>query len=232
MSALAVVDLHAGYGKIDVCRSISLSIEDGECLALLGPNGAGKSTLLGALAGVVEGKGEITLSGRRLDGLRARARARAGLALVPEGRRNLFAPMTVRDNLLLGLRLLPSAERDQTYLWLLSLFPILAKREQQGAGLLSGGEQQMLALAVALSRKPKLVLLDEPSQGLAPVILDQLVENIRALRSMGLTVLLAEQNQRFAAALADRSIVLCDGELIEGGMAALADSVLANVLPP
>ncbi|HEY4068435.1 MAG TPA: ATP-binding cassette domain-containing protein, partial [Burkholderiaceae bacterium] len=212
--ALHVSNLSAGYGRIIVCRQISFTAGDGEFLTVLGPNGAGKSTLLGALAGNVEARGDIRIGAHELQGVPTRTRARLGLALVPEGRRNLFFPMSVDENLQLGLRLLPAAERAQMRESLLAMFPILASRATQAAGLLSGGEQQMLAIAVAIARRPSVLLLDEPSQGLAPVVLDQLVERIGALRGIGLTVLLAEQNHRFAARLTDRYLVLQGGEIV------------------
>ena len=214
---LRIANLHAGYGRIEVCRDIALTLGDGEFLAVLGANGAGKSTLLGAVAGVVDSRGAIELDGARIDRMNTRERARNGLALVPEGRRNLFSPLTVQENLLLGLRLLPAAERGGMLEQLLAMFPILGTRRGQIAGLLSGGEQQMLALAVALARRPSVLLLDEPSQGLAPLVLQNLAQQIRALRSIGVSVLLAEQNHRFAAQLCDRYVVLSSGELAGGG---------------
>ncbi|VWX61858.1 High-affinity branched-chain amino acid transport ATP-binding protein BraG [Burkholderiales bacterium 8X] len=214
---LGIGGLHAGYGRIEVCRHIDLQLADGEFLAVLGANGAGKSTLLGAIAGVVAHRGSIDLDGTQLASLNARERARSGLALVPEGRRNLFSPLTVHENLQLGLRLLPAADRTRLLDEILSMFPILGARRTQAAGLLSGGEQQMLALAVALARRPSVLLLDEPSQGLAPLLLQNLAEQIRALRSMGLAIVLAEQNHRFAAQLCDRYVVLVAGEIGDEG---------------
>ncbi len=214
---LALSKLHAGYGRIEVCREIDLVVADGEFLAVLGANGAGKSTLLGAIAGSVVSRGRIELDGKPLEGLNARDRARHGLALVPEGRRNLFSPLTVMENVQLGLRLLPAGDRGRTLDELFTMFPILATRRAQPAVLLSGGEQQMLALAVALARRPSLLLLDEPSQGLAPLVLQNLVEQIGELRRMGVAVLLAEQNHRFAAQLCDRYLVLSSGEIVDGG---------------
>jgi branched-chain amino acid transport system ATP-binding protein len=214
---LRLSGLHAGYGRIEVCRDIELLVTNGEFLAVLGANGAGKTTLLGAIAGSVTSRGAIELDGKPLAGMNARARARNGLSLVPEGRRNLFSPLTVMENLQLGLRLLPAGERSRVLEELLAMFPILATRRTQPAGLLSGGEQQMLALAVALARRPSVLLLDEPSQGLAPVVLQSLVEQIGGLRKMGLTVLLAEQNHRFAAQLCDRYLMLSHGEIVGGG---------------
>ena len=214
---LRIVNLNAGYGRIEVCRQISLTLENGEYLAVLGPNGAGKSTLLGAIAGSVIARGQIELNGKPLHRGNARDRARHGLALVPEGRRNLFPPLTVYENLQLGLRLLPKGDRAAMLQSLLDLFPILGPRRMQVAGLLSGGEQQMLALAVSLARRPSVLLLDEPSQGLAPMLLENLAQQIIAMRSLGVSVLLAEQNHRFAAQLCDRYVVLTSGELTGGG---------------
>ena len=214
---LRIAGLHAGYGRIEVCRAIDLELADGEFLAVLGANGAGKSTLLGAVAGAVASRGVIELNGKSLAGLAARERARSGLALVPEGRRNLFSPLTVKENLQLGLRLLAATERARTQDDLFAMFPILAARRTQIAGLLSGGEQQMLALAVALARKPSVLLLDEPSQGLAPLVLQSLVQQIGALRSTGVAIVLAEQNHRFAAQLCGRYVVLASGEIAGGG---------------
>lgn len=215
--SLRITGLHAGYGRIEVCRGIALEVADGEFLAVLGANGAGKSTLLGAIAGSVASRGSIELGGRSLAGGNARTRARQGLALVPEGRRNLFSPLTVAENMQLGLRLLAAPERARKQEELFAMFPILASRGNQPAGLLSGGEQQMLALAVALARGPQLLLLDEPSQGLAPLVLQNLVQQIGSLRRLGVAVLLAEQNHRFAAQLCDRYVVLASGEIVSGG---------------
>ena len=217
---LQVRSLSARYGRIEVCRDITFTAAVGEFLIVLGANGAGKSSLLGTIAGSVAGDGEILVGGRPVQHRPARRRARLGLALVPEGRRNLFAPLTVDENLQLGLRLLPSNEQAAMRTSLLTMFPILGSRPRQPAGLLSGGEQQMLAIAVALARRPAVLLLDEPSQGLAPMVLDHLVELIGGLRKLGLTVVLAEQNHLFAARLADRYLVLQGGEIVGGGSGA------------
>jgi branched-chain amino acid transport system ATP-binding protein len=226
--ALQVNALKARYGRIEVCRDVTFNAGDGEFLIVLGPNGAGKSSLLGAIAGSVDGEGQILVDGRALQHLPARRRAHLGIALVPEGRRNLFSPLTVEENLQLGLRLLPAAEHAAMRASLHAMFPILDARAHQPAGLLSGGEQQMLAIAVALARRPTVLLLDEPSQGLAPMILEHLVDLIGGLRSLGLTVILAEQNHRFAARLADRYLVLQGGEIVGGGTGAeLNDRELA-----
>lgn len=217
---LIVNNLSARHGRIQVCRGISFQAADGEFLIVLGPNGAGKSSLLGALAGSVESDGHVSVNGRPLHNHPARGRARMGIALVPEGRRNLFTAMTVEENLQLGLRLLPAPERAAMRSSLYSTFPILESRLKQSAGLLSGGEQQILAIAVAIARRPSVLLLDEPSQGLAPLVLQYLVRQIGALRAMGLSLVLAEQNHRFAAQLADRYVVLQGGEIVGGGSGA------------
>src|SRR5262249_20204624 len=148
-----------------------------------------------------------------LHGRSAAQRARLGVSLVPEGRRNIFGPLAVLDNLQLGLRLLPAGRRAEMLKWLFGLFPVLQERRRQQASLLSGGEQQMLAIAMAVARRPAVLLLDEPSQGLAPVVLDQLAEAIGGLRTLGLMIVLAEQNLAFAARLADRFVVLQGGEV-------------------
>ncbi|WP_038200215.1 ABC transporter ATP-binding protein [Xenophilus azovorans] len=212
-----VARLCARYGRLQVCHDIGLGADSGEFLVVLGPNGAGKSSLLGAIAGVVSASGSVLLDGEALDRCAADRRAFRGIALVPEGRRNLFMPLTVDENLRLGLRLLPKAERAGMRERLLGMFPILRHRPHQPAGMLSGGEQQMLAIAVALARRPSVLLLDEPTQGLAPVILGELIETIRELRHMGLSLVLAEQNHRFAAQLADRFVVLQSGEIVDQG---------------
>jgi branched-chain amino acid transport system ATP-binding protein len=224
MSGLRVRGLSARYGRIEVCRGIDLAVDAGELLLLLGPNGAGKSSLLGALSGSVSSSGEVRVSDRALDNRSAAQRARLGVSLVPEGRRNIFGPMSVVENLQLGLRLLPEGQRADMLKWLFGLFPVLQERRQQQASLLSGGEQQMLAIAMAVARRPAILLLDEPSQGLAPVVLEQLAEAIAGLRTLGLMIVLAEQNVSFAARLADHFVVLQGGEVrARGGKADLAD---------
>jgi branched-chain amino acid transport system ATP-binding protein len=215
--SLQVAKLSARYGRLQVCHDLAFTAARGEFLVVLGPNGAGKSSLLGALAGTVDASGTVAVGAEALEHSPAHRRAFGGIALVPEGRRNLFMPLTVDENLRLGLRLLPKAERADMREQLLAMFPILRDRPHQAAGMLSGGEQQMLAIAVALARRPSVLLLDEPTQGLAPVILGELVETIRGLRRMGLTLVLAEQNHRFAAQLADRFLVLQSGEIVDQG---------------
>ena len=221
---LIATGLSVRYGKLEVCRNIDLSLDPGEYLIVLGANGAGKSSLLGALAGIVASSGAISPSGRRLDQTAARGRAGSGLALVPEGCGNLFAPLTVEQNLAIALRQLPGGGRRRMQSEAVGLFPILGERRKQSAGMLSGGEQQMLALAVALAHRPKALLLDEPSQGLAPVVLDALIATMRQLRSLGMALLIAEQNLRFAAALGNRFVLLRGGGIVhEGTPAELVD---------
>src|SRR5262249_35002123 len=174
MSGLRVQNLSARYGRIEVCRRIDLAVDAGELLLMLGPNGAGKSSLLGALSGSVSSNGEVMVGDRPLHNRSAAQRAKLGISLVPEGRRNIFGPLSVMENLQLGLRLLPIDQRTDMLKWLFGLFPVLQERRQQQASLLSGGEQQMLAIAMAVARRPAALLLDEPSQGLAPVVLEQL----------------------------------------------------------
>lgn len=214
---LSISNLSARYSRIEVCHDVSFEVGEGEFLAILGTNGAGKSSLLGAIAGWVSAKGNIRVRNRRVDHLPARLRARNGIAFVPEARRNLFAPLTVDENLQLGLRLIPDSGRAAMRAQIYQLFPILEKRGEQLAGMLSGGEQQMLALAVAIARQPAVLLLDEPSQGLAPIVLDEIAHAIEGLRALGLTLLLAEQNHRFASRLADRFIALQSGEIVDAG---------------
>jgi branched-chain amino acid transport system ATP-binding protein len=230
---LHVSNLSARYGRLQVCHDVSFTAASGEFLVVLGPNGAGKSSLLGAIAGTVESSGGVLVGEQAIDRRPAHRRAFDGVALVPEGRRNLFMPLTMEENLRLGLRLLPRAERARMRDDLCAMFPILSSRSNQLAGLLSGGEQQMLAIAVALARRPTVLLLDEPTQGLAPVIVQELIHAIRGLRRMGLTMVLAEQNHRFAAALADRFLVLRSGEIVDeddGSQLADAGRIAAAML--
>jgi branched-chain amino acid transport system ATP-binding protein len=214
---LVVRDLHSGYGAAEVLHGVSLQIEAGEIVTVLGPNGAGKSTLLRTLVGLNRPRGEIVLAGERIDGKPPEEILARGLALVPEGRR-LFAGMTVLENLRMGAYL----ERDDSLVEsrvedVFGRFPVLRDRRQQGAGTLSGGEQQQLAIARALMGDPRVMLLDEPSLGLAPVLVKVVFELIAELRAGGLTVLLVEQNAHHALELADRAYVLATGQVqVEG----------------
>ncbi|UYO45717.1 ATP-binding cassette domain-containing protein [Rhodopseudomonas palustris] len=226
---LIVKALHVFHQRIEVVFGVDLDLAAGEVALVLGANGAGKSSLLGALAGLVRSRGEVTLGSRRIDGMPARLRAEAGLAFVPERRGNVFAPLTVNENLDIGLRLLPRCRRPAARDRLLELFPILRERGHAQAGALSGGEQQMLAIAMALGREPSVLVLDEPSQGLAPVIFDHLERAFAILKSDGLALLVAEQNLPFAAQIADRYVVLSHGlRTGEGGRADLARTDLLD----
>ncbi len=216
-AVLQVQALSASYGRIRVVDGVDLQLAAGQLTVLLGANGAGKSSLLGAIAGTVRGGGAIVLDGLPLSGLSGERRAVRGLAFVPERRGNVFSAMTVAENLALGLRLCPVARRETVRERVLSLFPILADRMDAKAGMLSGGEQQMLAIGMALGREPRVLLLDEPSQGLAPVIFDLLRDAFVQLRRQGLALLVAEQNLAFGAQIADRYLVISHGELCGAG---------------
>lgn len=217
-------NLSARHGRMRVVEDVTLSLGSGEMLTILGPNGAGKSSLLGALAGLVSGRGEIMLNGKPLGTLRPHKRARHGLAFVPEQRGNIFPTLSVHENLEVGLRLLPPAERADQRDFITSLFPILRQRESAMAGVLSGGEQQMLAIGLSLGRKPSVLILDEPSQGLAPAVFDILEQAFSVLKRAGLALLMAEQNVPFAARIADRYLILSQGRVVqEGGKQDLAD---------
>ena len=227
----------SGYGRIRVLNRVSLRVAAGEIVCLIGPNGAGKTTLMRTLAGVLAPwEGAVRLEGQAIGGKRADHVVARGLALVPEGRR-IFMPLTVGENLEIGayvrLRAGAKAEARQTLDEILTLFPRLAERRDQLAGTLSGGEQQMLAIGRALMAKPRLLLLDEPSMGLAPLVVSAIFRDIASLRAQGTTVLLAEQNARMALKIADRGYVLITGEIVREGeaKALLADqSIIATYL--
>lgn len=216
---LKVRQLSAGYGKLAVLHEIDLTADSQGLLVLLGPNGAGKSTLMGAIAGLVIGRGQVIVNGVDLQGLKAHARARRGVALVPEGRRNLFSAMTVDENLALALAVAPAAQRAERLGRLLTVFPVLGERRHQRAGLMSGGEQQMLAIAAALAHCPTVLMLDEPTQGLAPVAIEALAQSIGGLREFGLTIVVAEQNIAFARRVADRYAFIRNGRIGRTGVA-------------
>jgi branched-chain amino acid transport system ATP-binding protein len=215
---LAVDGLAAGYGKIQVIWDVSLRVQRGETAALVGPNGAGKSTLLRAIAGLlVPHAGRIVFGGREIGGRPAYQVARLGLALVPEGR-ELFPALSVHETLLLGGRLAGSRPGVQERLErVYAAFPVLKDRRGQRAATLSGGEQQMLAIGRALMARPTLLMLDEPSTGLAPVVVDRIIEVIRTLPAQGTSTLLVEQNVPLALEVADRAYVLERGRVILDG---------------
>jgi len=215
---LSVRNLGACYGRAQVLGDVSLEVEAGEVAVLLGRNGAGKSTTLKSIAGWVRPRsGEIVFDGRRIDRLPLWRVARGGLGYVPEDRR-IFTDLTVIENLEVGRQHGGwSAER------VFALFPNLAEARDRPASRISGGEQQMLAIGRCLMGNPSCILLDEPSEGLAPIVVDQIAEAIRGLKASGVAVLLAEQNWRFASAVADRAYVIEKGKIrFAGTMAELA----------
>lgn len=211
---LKVSNLHVAYGKINALKGISLEVHKGEVVTLIGSNGAGKSTLLKTISGLVRPKtGSITFEGEEITKISPDAVVGRGIAHVPEGRR-IFTNLTVMENLKAGAYLRRDKEQLQTdYEEMFALFPILKERKEQMAGTLSGGEQQMLALSRALLSKPKLIILDEPSLGLAPLIVDLVFDVIEKVRKTGITILLVEQNAHLALEIAQRAYVLETGEI-------------------
>ena len=219
---LKVDGLHAGYGRAEVLSGVSIEAAAGSVVAVVGPNGAGKSTLLNALMGVLPARGELTFDGEPVQRLSLEQRVQRGIALVPETRA-LFATMPVADNLLLGgyrLRRGPRAEQAARLDEIYALFPRLHERQAQAAGTLSGGERQMLAIGRALMGSPRLLMLDEPSLGLAPLVVKEIFRIIERLRETGTTILLIEQNARAAMAVADHAYVLETGAIALSGPAA------------
>lgn len=224
-TALSVEGIHAGYGRVSVIRGIDLRVAEGELVTLIGANGAGKSTLLKALIGLVPpSAGSIRFFDREISRIRPEQAVKAGLALVPEGRM-LFGPMTVADNLELGAHTRDRAERDAALERVFELFPVLEERRMQSAGTLSGGEQQMLSVGRALMASPRLLLLDEPSLGLAPKVTKEIFAALDRLKAAGMTILLVEQDARLALKHADRGYVMRTGSIALAGNAAdlLAD---------
>ncbi|MCQ4160448.1 ABC transporter ATP-binding protein [Roseomonas sp. GC11] len=219
---LEVAGLHAHYGRAHILHGVSLRVGAGEVVCLLGRNGAGKSTTMKAIMGLVPpSAGTVRFLGREVTGQAPHRIARAGLGYVPEERR-IFPGLTVLENLEVGRRPAPPGLRPWTVERLFALFPSLAALRHRPGGRMSGGEQQMLTIARTLMGNPRLLLLDEPSEGLAPVILDRMAEAIAGLKAEGLSILLSEQNPGFAAELADRAYLLESGALRhEAPMAAL-----------
>ena len=224
MALLEVAGLRAGYGDVPVLRGIDLSIPAGTITALIGANGAGKTTLLRAISGIIPAEaGTIRYDGRDIVGMPPQDIVRAGLVQVPEGRR-LFPDMTVHENLLVGSSS-PKArpKRDENLASVLELFPKVRERGAQLAGTLSGGEQQMVAIARALMASPRLLLLDETSLGLAPIVVDEIFVAVRQLAAQGLTILVVEQNTTLALEVADHGYVLEQGRFaIQGAASSLA----------
>jgi branched-chain amino acid transport system ATP-binding protein len=222
-AVLEAVDIHVAYGGIEAVRGVSVTVAAGEIATVIGPNGAGKTTLLNALMGVLPATGGLRFQGASVAHLGIEARAAAGMALVPESRA-LFTTMTVEDNLLLGgfrLRAQGAAAARARMGMVMALFPRLAERRRQLAGTLSGGERQMLAMGRALMAKPALLMLDEPSLGLAPLIVRDIFAAISGLRADGVAVLLVEQNARAALAIADHGVVLENGAVTLSGPSAM-----------
>ena len=216
---LNVRDLHAGYGRAEVLHGLTITARAGKVITVIGPNGAGKSTLLNALMGVLQARGQIEYDGASVALLSLEERVMLGMALVPETRA-LFGTMSVEDNLLLGAyRQVRLGQKDSARSLdeVFTLFPRLRERRAQLAGTLSGGERQMLAVGRALMGKPRLLMLDEPSLGLAPLVVRDIFATIAALRATGVTILLVEQNARAALEVADHGYVLEMGEIaLEG----------------
>jgi branched-chain amino acid transport system ATP-binding protein len=230
---LDVRDLQAAYNGVRALRGVGLSVRQGEFVALIGPNGAGKSTLLNCLSGVVRPTGGVVeYRGRRIDGLSPWRVAHLGLLQVPEGRQ-VLPNLTVRENLALGSAALHDRAPTHSLRDIEDMFPILAERREQRAGSLSGGQQQMLAIGRALMGGPQLLLLDEPSLGLAPLIVSQVFDALQVLNRAGLTILLVEQNARLALEVTDRAYVIEQGQVVAQGRSAdLGNdpSVLAHYL--
>jgi branched-chain amino acid transport system ATP-binding protein len=209
--------LTSHYGRIPALKGIDLRIEPGELVALVGANGAGKTTLLRALSGVQRvSSGQVWFEGADITAARPDRRVRLGIAQVPEGRQ-VFGPLSVEDNLLLGAYVRPSREARPALARVYELFPALAERRKSTAGMLSGGQQQMLAIGRALMAGPRLLLLDEPSMGLAPRLVAEIYAAIRRLREAGTTIFLVDQNARAALAIADRGYVLETGLVVLAG---------------
>jgi branched-chain amino acid transport system ATP-binding protein len=220
MALLDIVGLRAGYGDVPVLRGIDLSIAAGSITALIGANGAGKTTLLRAISGIISSDaGTIHYDGQDIVGMPPHDIVRAGLVQVPEGRR-LFPEMTVHENLLVGSSS-PAArrKRDENLAMVFELFPKVRERQSQLAGTLSGGEQQMVAIARSLMASPRLLLLDETSLGLAPIVVDEIFIAVRRLATQGLTILVVEQNTALALEVADHGYVLEQGHFAIQGVA-------------
>jgi len=226
MALLDVKDLHVRYGAVEAVRGIDLTIEEGELVALLGANGAGKSSTLNAIVGLApKSAGTIHFAGKDIGSLATEDLVRLGITLTPEGRR-VFGALTVEENLVLGGFPLGRAReaRRQNFERMFELFPILAERRSQLAGTLSGGQQQMLAIARSLMMSPKLLLLDEPSLGLAPQIVETIFESIVDMGKAGITILLVEQNVAMSLEVVDRGYVMAAGSVVTSGTAAELES--------
>ena len=221
MSMLKVEDLHVYYGSIHAIKGVSFEVNEGEIVTLIGANGAGKSTTLNTVAGLMKPRsGAITFEGQQVAGMPASKIVPQGMALCPEGRR-VFQQMTVRENLEMGVYTRPAGEISASLDNVFERFPRLKERHRQIAGTLSGGEQQMLAMGRALMSKPRLLMLDEPSMGLAPLLVEQIFDIIGELNRAGTTILLVEQNAQMALSIANRAYVLETGNIVKSGDAHL-----------
>ena len=217
---LKVKDLHVSYGPIKALKGISMEVHEGEIVTLIGSNGAGKSTTLNTVSGLLRSRtGSITFAGENLGHVPCHKIVSKGLALVPEGRQ-IFQQMTVEENLEMGAYTRPKNEIPDSLDDIFNRFPRLKERRKQIAGTLSGGEQQMVAMGRALMSKPKLLMLDEPSMGLAPILVEQIFDIIRELHAAGTTILLVEQNAQAALSVADRAYVLETGKISLSGTGA------------
>ena len=221
MSLLKVEDLHVYYGSIHAIKGVSFEVNEGEIVTLIGANGAGKSTTLNTVAGLLKPRhGHISFEGNEVAGMPASKIVPHGMALCPEGRR-VFQQMTVRENLEMGGYTRPASEIGASIDDVFARFPRLKERHKQIAGTLSGGEQQMLAMGRALMSHPKLLMLDEPSMGLAPILVEQIFDIIGELNRAGTTILLVEQNAQMALSIANRAYVLETGNIVKEGDAHL-----------
>ena len=217
---LEIKNLYVKYGNVEVLHGINIAVDEGEVVTILGANGAGKSTTLLAISGLVKpSQGEIFFDGKPLHKLHAHQVVHAGISQSPEGRR-VFGTLTVQENINLGAFIVRDKEKiAQTRKWIYELFPRLEERKNQLAGTLSGGEQQMLAIARGLMANPKLILLDEPSMGLAPILVEQVFDVIENNNKQGTSILLVEQNAQMALSIADRAYVLETGRIVLEGAA-------------
>jgi len=229
---LEVRNLNVAYGEVQVIWDVSFSIKEKEIVSIVGPNGAGKSTIINAVTGVLPAiSGEVLLDGKEIVSLKPTRRVNDGLVQVPEGRL-LFPNMSVKDNLRIGAYP-PSARKmvDENMEFVFDLFPVVKERQHQIAGSLSGGEQQMLAIAMGLMASPKLLILDEPSIGLAPIIVDRVLETLSRIRDTGITMMLVEQDVYVSLGIADRGYVIENGKILMEGKARelLNDPHIKNV---
>ena len=217
MALLEVKNIKVYYGNINAIKDISFEVNEGEIVTLIGANGAGKSSILNTVAGLIKPKsGEIIFDGQGIIGIPAHKIVSKGMALCPEGRR-IFQQLSVKENLEMGSYTRPANEVSESIEKVYELFPRLKERYKQIAGTLSGGEQQMLAMGRALMSKPRLMMLDEPSMGLAPILVEQIFDIIKNLHKSGTTILLVEQNAQMALSVADRGYVMETGRIVTGG---------------